>query len=495
LILSPEQYSTASAYDLLRAAEQGFVGVDQRFLHAIVDDPAKSLPDLVRFGVERRRDARQDLSDDLVNIVRHLRAPEALPLLIDRLRGSEEADLPTIAALQEIGAPAVEPLLELCRELENEDITDAPFVLASLGVRDPRILDTLIRRIDLDPVDTAHCLAAYGDPAAIPALRAALDSEGTQADWVQRSIRLNIEELESGPRPSEPEPFDLWSLYPPEADPRFDLLTESETELFLDSPDDDNRFAAVAQFAEADLPRRLWDKLLDMARHDRDFRVRGESWRALLPAIDRQDVREAMRACLENESAAPAERAGALSSLAPREGDRPEIQRRILQFYDDPATRSYGLHAMAVSQDSRFEPYFRRHLDDTDPAMILPALLGVALARMESEARRLPPLFDDEDLRADALYAYALVAPVEPTRAGLRRLFQKIEDLAAGLSDEEAASVRSAINSRADEEGLDPVFDEFGNPVEDRIAVSRKVGRNEPCPCGSGKKYKKCCGA
>ena len=26
-------------------------------------------------------------------------------------------------------------------------------------------------------------------------------------------------------------------------------------------------------------------------------------------------------------------------------------------------------------------------------------------------------------------------------------------------------------------------------------AHSAKVGRNEPCPCGSGKKYKKCCGA
>ncbi len=25
--------------------------------------------------------------------------------------------------------------------------------------------------------------------------------------------------------------------------------------------------------------------------------------------------------------------------------------------------------------------------------------------------------------------------------------------------------------------------------------VSAKIGRNEPCPCGSGKKYKKCCGA
>lgn len=28
-----------------------------------------------------------------------------------------------------------------------------------------------------------------------------------------------------------------------------------------------------------------------------------------------------------------------------------------------------------------------------------------------------------------------------------------------------------------------------------KMAVSSKVGRNDPCPCGSGKKYKKCCGA
>lgn len=25
------------------------------------------------------------------------------------------------------------------------------------------------------------------------------------------------------------------------------------------------------------------------------------------------------------------------------------------------------------------------------------------------------------------------------------------------------------------------------------IGVTNKVGRNDPCPCGSGKKYKKCC--
>jgi len=28
-----------------------------------------------------------------------------------------------------------------------------------------------------------------------------------------------------------------------------------------------------------------------------------------------------------------------------------------------------------------------------------------------------------------------------------------------------------------------------------KMAVSAKVGRNDPCSCGSGKKYKKCCGS
>ncbi|MBN2566267.1 MAG: SEC-C domain-containing protein, partial [Candidatus Eisenbacteria bacterium] len=30
--------------------------------------------------------------------------------------------------------------------------------------------------------------------------------------------------------------------------------------------------------------------------------------------------------------------------------------------------------------------------------------------------------------------------------------------------------------------------------VKQRVVVE-KVGRNDPCPCGSGKKYKKCHGA
>ena len=42
-------------------------------------------------------------------------------------------------------------------------------------------------------------------------------------------------------------------------------------------------------------------------------------------------------------------------------------------------------------------------------------------------------------------------------------------------------SIATALAER-DAEAPDPAFD-------------AKVGRNDPCPCGSGKKYKKCCGA
>jgi len=33
-----------------------------------------------------------------------------------------------------------------------------------------------------------------------------------------------------------------------------------------------------------------------------------------------------------------------------------------------------------------------------------------------------------------------------------------------------------------------------GQEKKEPITVEQKVGRNDPCPCGSGKKYKKCCG-
>jgi preprotein translocase subunit SecA len=53
--------------------------------------------------------------------------------------------------------------------------------------------------------------------------------------------------------------------------------------------------------------------------------------------------------------------------------------------------------------------------------------------------------------------------------------------------DEEAARRRAAAESGEDAE-------EAPRPKIQPVRRGPKVGRNDPCPCGSGKKYKKCCG-
>ena len=42
--------------------------------------------------------------------------------------------------------------------------------------------------------------------------------------------------------------------------------------------------------------------------------------------------------------------------------------------------------------------------------------------------------------------------------------------------------------------GEDDIFDEFTAPKQIPVVKAEKIYPNDPCPCGSGKKYKKCCG-
>jgi SEC-C motif-containing protein len=52
---------------------------------------------------------------------------------------------------------------------------------------------------------------------------------------------------------------------------------------------------------------------------------------------------------------------------------------------------------------------------------------------------------------------------------------------------------REIARFRKDGERWYYVDGQVPKPEQRRVAV--KAGRNDPCPCGSGKKYKKCCGA
>ncbi len=98
----------------------------------------------------------------------------------------------------------MEPVLELLRELDGKDAGDVPFVLAALRVRDRRVLEALTRRLENDPQDAALCLEMYGDPAAIPALEAALAQIPADDPRSRAPIQAVIESL-SAPAEASPE--------------------------------------------------------------------------------------------------------------------------------------------------------------------------------------------------------------------------------------------------------------------------------------------------
>jgi uncharacterized protein YecA (UPF0149 family) len=43
-------------------------------------------------------------------------------------------------------------------------------------------------------------------------------------------------------------------------------------------------------------------------------------------------------------------------------------------------------------------------------------------------------------------------------------------------------------------EHLDGIEERESDPVSMPVKSGPSIGRNDPCPCGSGSKYKKCCG-
>ena len=83
------------------------------------------------------------------------------------------------------------------------------------------------------------------------------------------------------------------------------------------------------------------------------------------------------------------------------------------------------------------------------------------------------------------------------TDACLRRLWRAFAERHGGrelLSRRRAAlkGVAAATLALSAEQRLDEELDEGRRAVPVR-RTNPRVGRNEPCPCGSGKKYKKCC--
>ena len=66
--------------------------------------------------------------------------------------------------------------------------------------------------------------------------------------------------------------------------------------------------------------------------------------------------------------------------------------------------------------------------------------------------------FEDDDFRADALFAYALCARGETSRGRMPGMLRKIDEAAGGLSEVEEEMVKIALDERLALHGKEPFF-------------------------------------
>jgi uncharacterized protein len=148
-----------------------------------------------------------------------------------------------------------------------------------------------------------------------------------------------------------------------------------------------------------------------------------------------------------------------------------------------------GIVGTLEHDPNAFEPFFDIRIGPDDAREYLDGemwaygfMKGFALCRQDWQ-----PLFDDVQGR-EALRPLRLLgaADVTPDDEQLVRTPQQREELSKAIPASIAAIYRFWLPHR-----------EAVHQREIGATTKRsepKIGRNDPCPCGSGKKFKKCCG-
>ena len=452
----PSQYDVTPPYELLREAEMGRIGFDHRLIRSLLDRPTATSPALKRFASEYREKKVLDLETQIFDLFRALRTPDAIPFYFHLMQSGDDG-IPDeiVEAFAELGAPAVDPLLERYRQLGLEDGADLAFLLAALGVRDQRILDVLIETLDRDIYEGGISLGLYGDPAARPAVEAAMSRVTSPAE--RKALEDCLLQIDAPRTEATHEPYDIWEEYPETALPEFDLLSAEDCLTFLDVNDPAYRREAALSFSGDGYSAAVRRKLMEHARGDEDEAVRAACLNALGESLDDRNVVKLLLDTLNDTSKPLAERGGALVGLA-RESKRPEVDRFIREFYANPQSRDDALHAIVRSKDGRYKKQVLESLESDNLDFRSGAVAGVGALGLSEAAGQLRAMFEDEDLRPMALHVYAFVAPSRNTSKAIEQLYQDIEEMANGLTVEEGDLVGHALDSRLEKAGLPPVF-------------------------------------
>jgi HEAT repeat protein len=457
----PNQLAAIPAVTILDAIAHGYLALDHRALRALVERPDEATAAIAGFAGRDHSEDVVDLEPDLVSIIRHLRNPGGIPFLIDSIRVAPiEIPDDVIETLVLLSPATVEPLLRLHGELDESEAGEVAFILASLRVHDDRIFKVLMDRLQFDPGDGAFLLGLYHDPTALPALEKLLTETPERDKEARKEITEAIDSLRhpATPATAQPDEFDIWEMYSAEAELPVELLDEGDRIALLGHPLAGVRATAAQSFFNREIDPELREKLFALAKSDPDVMVRARAWESLADMSDEApDVVEAMLHIMRDPNTPLAEQAGVLVGLSP-EADRNEVRGAMEELYRHPPFRAKALEAMWRSMHPSFKDHFAKHLKDGDLETRRNAIWGVGYHGVRSELDKLRGFFGDEDLRTDALFAYALIIPGDISPSRMKSMLHRIEKDATGLTEEEELLVMAALDERLALSGKKPYF-------------------------------------
>ncbi|EMP57520.1 Preprotein translocase subunit SecA [Marinobacter santoriniensis NKSG1] len=177
---------------------------------------------------------------------------------------------------------------------------------------------------------------------------------------------------------------------------------------------------------------------------------------------------------------------------------REKILAEVVAAYDAKEEIA-GPEAMRKFEKQVFlqvlDTLWKEHLSNMDHLRRGIHLRGYAQKNPKQEYKREAfNLFEDmlETMKRDVtriLCHVRVQTPEEMEEVERRRKEELERELARARLRHDETSATAESESEGDVEGR-----QQGATPETFVRQERKVGRNEPCPCGSGKKYKQCCG-
>jgi preprotein translocase subunit SecA len=338
-----------------------------------------------------------------------------------------------------------------------------------------------------------NLMRIFGDPVRTKRL---LQMAGMKEGEVIESGMLT-RQIEKAQRKVESHNFDIRKqllLFDDVANDQRKVVYQQRTEIMgtddLSAAIRGIREEAVGTLIDQYLPKNTapsdWDLggLAEAVAKDFNAQVDPKAWLAQEPELEEQTLRQRV---IDAANTAYDQKVARIGAPIMRHVEKDIMLRTLDQHWRDHLSAMdylrQGIHLRGYAQkDYRFE--YKREAFELFAAMLDRVKFDTVSVLSKIEVRTQEEIDREEELRRERL-----MRALQAQHAEVQSLLAAADDTGAQGAQEPPRAIGAGAGPPA---GMMPPL-----PAEPGTFVrsERKIGRNEPCPCGSGKKFKHCHGA